>query len=139
MGNGVGCAWNRLTTAQVSGFMYASVLSAPMGTRNRESAPPRRFIEAGERLRLTREAAGFSTALAFAKKLNVANSTYNRYENGETFPKPDAMDALRTLYGVDYGWISRGELWTVPPDLAKEIEKRMNEEKKTKDTKRHQA
>jgi len=37
-----------------------------------------------------------------ATKLNVSNKTLCNWENGKSFPKPEQINAICALYGVQY-------------------------------------
>lgn len=52
-------------------------------------------------LKAARVNAGYSQKEA-AKELNVSNKTLGSWENGVTYPKADKVEALCTLYKVDY-------------------------------------
>ena len=41
-----------------------------------------------------------------ATKLNVSNKTVCSWENGETFPSAEKIDALCNLYGIPYDFIN---------------------------------
>ena len=56
-------------------------------------------------LKITLKAARVNAGLKqneAAKRLGVSNKTLVRWENGETFPKPEQIDALCKLYGMSY-------------------------------------
>lgn len=41
-----------------------------------------------------------------ARALNKSNKTISKWENGETFPKPQDIDAICKLYNVEYDHIN---------------------------------
>lgn len=56
-------------------------------------------------LKITLKAARVNAGLKqceSAKSLGISRKTLIRWENGETFPKPEQINALCALYGVSY-------------------------------------
>lgn len=65
--------------------------------------------ETNERLRKAREAAGFPSARAAAKRFHWVESTYSSHENGQTSVPPRAAAKYAKAFKVSPGWILTGE------------------------------
>ena len=58
----------------------------------------------GERMRLEREAAGWTQG-HFGEMLGVSNVTINRYEQGVRRPDPATLEKIATIYGVTVDYL----------------------------------
>lgn len=65
--------------------------------------------EMGKRLREARKKAGFSSAMAAAKKHNWPPSTYAAHENGQNGFPPETADVYGEAFKVSAGWLLTGE------------------------------
>lgn len=73
---------------------------------------------------------------AFARKLNVNNSTLSKYEVDLRRPDPDFFVKIKKISGVDLNWliVGEGEMFSVNmgviagnKDLARQIDERTEE------------
>lgn len=77
-------------------------------TRAAKVAKQPKFIDIGERLRVTREAEGLLQN-EFADRAGLAYNTYNQYEQGWTRPKIENAIRLCETYKLTLDWIYRGD------------------------------
>lgn len=62
----------------------------------------------GHRIAVARTRAGYRSVAAFARALKVNRVTPERWERGETEPKPTQIAQIATLTGTSADWIIRG-------------------------------
>lgn len=75
-------------------------------------------IEAGVRLRATREALGYKTIRRFAQVMDEPESNVTKWENGEARVRASFITKLYEMHGVTHGWIYAGIRKELPHDLA---------------------
>ncbi|QDP20694.1 XRE family transcriptional regulator [Bradyrhizobium cosmicum] len=63
----------------------------------------------GDRLRRAREKAGFSSAMAAAKRFGWPTSTYGAHENGQNGFPVDAAERYGRAFKVSAGWLLSGD------------------------------
>lgn len=86
------------------------------------SSPPKpEAIEAGKRLRRTREALGFTTVRRFSQIVDEDESKLTKYENGIAMPPARFVSKLRQKYGVDHNWIYDNDMSRLPHDLVEKL------------------
>lgn len=76
--------------------------------------------EIAHRLRITREALGF-TQLEFAGRAGIAGNTYNQYEKGKKLPSIKNAVALCEAHSLTLDWIFRNDPGNLPYRLADAI------------------
>jgi hypothetical protein len=75
-----------------------------------------------QRLRLVREIAGYETAAAFARKLDIKLSRYWNFENGLPLSIEVAQIIVRAVPGLSLDWLYNGEERGLSGDLRKRLE-----------------
>ncbi len=81
----------------------------------------------GIRLRLTREALGFSQA-DFARQLGISRSRLEGYEVGRNLLKPEAavpVFKIAPSAKLDFNWLYHGDLSSVSHDFAMKVKERL--------------
>lgn len=77
-------------------------------------------MDVGTRIRQLREESGF-TQLAFAKVLNINNSTLCQYENGDRVPSDDIKIRIADHFGVSLDYLlGRTDQKDMPPTVIDE-------------------
>lgn len=84
-----------------------------------------------ERLRKTREAAGYESASDFARAHGFTEPTYRAHENGTRNPGASALKQYARALGVDWRWLmlgddyagSKDQIDTLSPDHSRERER----------------
>ena len=69
----------------------------------------------GQRMRASREGAGFTNRAGFARKLGVSESTVRRVEDDERVMRLDTFARFCELVGVSMDWAFRGFECPHPP------------------------
>lgn len=75
-------------------------------------------MEAGRRLRQTREALGYETGRAFAERTGKDEDALNTYELGKVLVPPIYVAKLNELWGVTHDWIYSGRVLSLPVELV---------------------
>lgn len=65
--------------------------------------------QVADRLRQAREAAGYTSAAAFARAMNMLEATYRHHENGQRTPGPEQVRDYAKKLDVPYIWLLTGE------------------------------
>ncbi|WP_162906867.1 LexA family protein [Algihabitans albus] len=65
--------------------------------------------QVAERLRQAREAAGYTSAAAFARAMGMLDATYRHHENGQRTPGPEQIRDYAKKLNVPYLWLLTGE------------------------------
>ena len=78
------------------------------------------LADIAERLRITREALGF-TQLEFASRAGIAGNTYNQYEKGKKLPSIRYAIQLCEAHNLSLDWIFRDDPSNLPYRLADAI------------------
>lgn len=71
-------------------------------------------MELGTRIKNLREEAGL-TQLAFAKILNINNSTLSQYESGDRIPSDATKVKIADFFGVSLDYLTNADLKNAPP------------------------
>lgn len=79
--------------------------------------------EFGQRLRVTREARGFSTLREFAAAIDVDERTAGGWERGARYPPPVYLLKIKNLTGVTADYLLFGDSSGMPVDLHLEIKR----------------
>ena len=94
------------------------------------------FAEEGHRFRILRKAEGIPSAVAFAAKLNWAQSGVAQFELGmRRVPADKALQLRRVIPGFDPLWLWDGDMRGLGYDLRKRIEAEEAKEEEESDTK----
>lgn len=64
--------------------------------------------EIGLRLKISRKAAGFKTALDFANKMQIPKSTYSQHETGKRSLTPEQIIYYATKLDIEPSWLLTG-------------------------------
>lgn len=64
--------------------------------------------EIGLRLKVARKAAGYKTALAFAKKMNIPKTTYSQHENGKRSLTAEQIMFYSHILSLEPSWLLTG-------------------------------
>lgn len=93
-------------------------------------AKPRKrvYVEAGKRLRRTREALGFYQAVKFAELTGVTKDNLSNWERGIAEVPTEFVKKLKATFGVDHNWIYGGD----PSGLRAELRDKLLSEDKFK-------
>jgi transcriptional regulator with XRE-family HTH domain len=86
----------------------------------RAPRPSELIREAGERLRLAREALGLQ-AKDVCDAINVRPNTYSQWENGTNLADVTAMVRFRDRWGIPLDWIYADDMAMVPNHVAQKI------------------
>src|SRR5262245_15492127 len=90
---------------------------------------PTALTEIAERLRLSREALGFSMT-TMARLIGSPTSTWHNYESGIRRISLDQALRLKARTGLTLEWIYSGEIATLPPHLRDKIQTQLTKENK---------
>lgn len=82
----------------------------------------------GKRLRLLRDACGYSSQEAFAAALGIEKGTLGQYERGRSYPKPDVLGRIRQLTGASIDWLYLGDESGLPLALHQKIRDYLSQE-----------
>ena len=74
-----------------------------------------------ERLRIVREACGFTTRRGFAQALGVEEAAYRKYERAESYPQPETLGRIRQLTGATVDYLYFGDEAGLPVGLHRKI------------------
>ena len=88
---------------------------------------PSALTEIAERLRLSREALGFSMT-NMARLIGGPTSTWHNYESGIRRISLDQALRLKARTGLTLEWVYTGDIATLPPHLQEKIQAQITRE-----------
>jgi transcriptional regulator with XRE-family HTH domain len=74
-----------------------------------------------ERMRNLREAMGYQTQHAFAKKYGFSLARWNGYERGKPVSRLAAKQLVRQIPGLSTGWIEDGAIGDLSTAMARRL------------------
>lgn len=74
-----------------------------------------------ERMRILREAMGYQTQIAFAKRYGFSLARWNGYERGTPVSRLAAKQLVRQIPGLSTGWIEDGATGDLSTSMARKL------------------
>ena len=75
----------------------------------------------GDRAKHIREAMGYQTQKAFARRYGFSGNQWNNYERGSPIPRKAAQSLARQIPGLTVGWILEAEEAGLSLEMARKL------------------